>query len=62
MDIPGLSMTLSQMDLSSKVGVAMLRKSMDNAEASGNALVEMMDRSMELSVNPNIGSNIDLLV
>lgn len=62
MNIPELSMSLSQIDLSTRVGTAVLGKALDNAEVSGDSLVSMMDRSMELSVNPNIGSNFDMLV
>ncbi len=62
MDIPGLSMDMAQIDLSTKVGTAVLSKVMDSAEVSGDALVGMMNNSMELSVNPNIGSNIDISV
>lgn len=38
------------------VGVAMLGKQLALSEANGEGLI----RAMELSVNPNIGSNIDL--
>ncbi len=62
MDIPGLSMNMAQIDLSTKVGTAVLSKVMDSAETSGDALVGMMNQAMELSVNPNIGSNIDISV
>lgn len=62
MNIPGLSMNLSQIDTNSQVGVAMLGKSLDMVEASGAAMVEMMNRSMELSVNPHLGGSIDLMV
>lgn len=62
MNIPELSMSLSQIDLTTKVGAAVLGKALDNAEVSGDSLVSMMDNSMELSVNPNIGSNFDMLV
>jgi len=62
MDIPALSMSLSQIDLTSKVGTAVLSKALDTAESSGDALVGMMNHSMELSVNPSIGANFDMLV
>lgn len=62
MNIPELSTALANMELSQKVGVAVLAKALDSAEVTGDTLVQMMDRSMELSVNPSVGSNIDILV
>lgn len=63
MDIAGLSTGLSQAQLQSKVGIAMLNKAMDTNEALGAGLVELVDSAaMELSVNPDIGSNIDIRI
>ena len=62
MNIPELSTTLANMNLQNQVGVAVLSKALDSTEQSGTSLINMMDRSMELSVNPNIGSNIDMYV
>jgi len=63
MDIAGVSMALSQSELSSKVGVAMLSKSLDLNSTLGQGLVEIIDASaMELSVNPTVGSNIDIRI
>lgn len=62
MDIPGLSMNLSQINLQSQVGVAVLSKALDSAESSGDAMIDMMSRSMELSVNPSVGANFDMSV
>lgn len=60
MDIPALSMALAQTQTISDVGIAMLSKSLDSMETDGGAMIDMMKSSMELSVNPAIGSNIDL--
>ncbi len=60
MDIPALSMALAQTQTISDVGVAMLSKSLDSMKTSGDAMMDMMKSSMELSVNPAIGANIDL--
>ena len=60
MNIPELSTTLSNINLQSQVSVAVLSNAIDNSEQSGASLINMMDRSMELSVNPNIGSNFDV--
>lgn len=63
MDIAGISMGLSQAELGSQVGIAMLSKSLDTTESLGAGLVNMIDAaSMELSVNPSIGANIDIRV
>ena len=62
MNIPELSTTLANMNLQNQVGVAVLSKALDSTEQSGTSLINMMDRSMELSVNPNIGSNLDMYV
>lgn len=62
MDIPALSTALANMDLMNKVSTAMLSKALDVSEVSSASLVNMMDRSMELSVNPDIGSNFDVLI
>ena len=60
MNIPELSTTLANMNLQNQVGVAVLSKALDSTEQSGTSLINMMDRSMELSVNPTIGSNCDM--
>lgn len=62
MDIAGLSTQMAQVNIQNQYGVAMLSKSLDNMESQGASLISMMDRSMELSVNPNIGSNFDMSV
>lgn len=45
-------------DTPSDIGVAMLSKQLDVSQSSDEALI----RAMELSVNPAIGSNIDLYI
>lgn len=62
MNIPELSTALASNKLMSQVGTAVLSKSLDTAEAMGNSMVQMMNTSMSLSVNPAIGSNIDTYV
>jgi len=63
MDIAGLSMSLSAIDTSSKVGTAVLSKTMDTNEMLGEGLVKMIDAAaMENSVNPAVGSNFDMRV
>ena len=60
MDVAGLSMALAHISDMSQIGTAVLSKAMDTSEALGEGLVQMMDSAMELSVNPNVGSNIDI--
>lgn len=62
MDIPALSMALSQTRLLNDFGVAMLSKSLDSMEQQGEAMVATIDAAAELSVNPNVGGNIDLRI
>lgn len=62
MDIPSLSMALAQTDVLNSVGTAVLAKSLDTMEATGAQMVDMMRSSMELSVNPAIGANIDVFL
>ena len=62
MDIPALSMAMSQSKLMNDFGVAILSNSLDNMQDMGATLVETLDASMELSVNPNIGGNFDLKI
>jgi len=38
------------------IDMSILKKSLDTAETNGNMLIQMMEQS----INPNIGSNIDI--
>lgn len=58
MDIPGLSMAMAQSRLQTDFGVAMLGKSLDSMQEAGENFTKMM----ELSVNPDLGANIDVSV
>lgn len=62
MNIPELSTALANMRLSSQVSVAVLDKALESSESAGASLISMIDRSMELSVNPDVGSNFDMFV
>lgn len=63
MDIAGVSMQLSGAALQTKVGTAVLSNAMDTNEVLGAGLVEMIDSAaMERSVNPAVGSNMDLSI
>ena len=62
MDIPALSMAMSQNKIMNDFGVAMLSKSLDTMQENGAALVASLESIPETSVNPNVGSNIDIKV
>lgn len=58
MTISSLPIANSSIANNSVIGTAVLAKSLDNAETSGQDLVQMMEQS----VAPNLGKNIDLKV
>lgn len=61
MDIAGLSMDMSMMNIQSQVGVKLLDKSLEMGEDLGAGLVQMIDAAaMERSVNPAVGGNLDI--
>lgn len=70
MDIASISMGLARSNLLNDVGNAMLSKTLDMSENMGAAMTEMLDavsanagtnrHAMELSVNPDLGANIDI--
>lgn len=63
MDIPSLSMNLTQNNLLSSVGTAVLAQSLDMAESTGAAITELIDTAaMEHSVYPELGGNIDVRI
>ncbi len=62
MNIPELSTALANVKLTNDVGIAVLDKALESSESSGAAMINMMNQSMELSVNPHIGGNVDMLI
>lgn len=61
MDIAGMSVALSQANLQTDIGVAVLGKAMDTTEVLGSSMVQMIDAAaMENSVTPHLGSNFDM--
>lgn len=63
MDIAGVSMALAQINISNKVGTAVLDNTMETAENLATGMVEMIDAAaMERSVNPAVGGNFDFRV
>lgn len=63
MDIAGLSTALATMDIQAKVSTAMLDNALELGEVLSEGMVDMIDASaMELSVNPNVGANVDVRI
>ena len=58
MDIPSLSIAVSQANIMNQYSVAMLSKTLDTVEESGNMMIKMMEQS----VTPHLGQNIDISV
>lgn len=56
MDIAAMSMGLSQMKLANEVSTSVMKIAMD----TGQEQIDDMMKMMEQSVNPHIGSSIDL--
>jgi len=69
MNVGQISSGLSAANLGTAIGCAILNKNMDVMKMAGEGLVKMIDAastpskvSMERSVNPYIGGNVDMLV
>ncbi len=65
MDITALSMAMSQINLGQQVDLAVFNLAKNASEAQTEGLIKMMETSsssMELSINPHIGGNIDIIV
>jgi len=69
MNIRQISSNLSAANLGTKIGFAVLNKNMDAMKTAGEGMVRMIEAaptpskvSMERSVNPHIGGNVDMLV
>lgn len=72
MDIPSLSVALSQSKVMNQAGTAVLSMALDSTRQESASLIKMMDASagvpkvsakqMEQSVHPNLGANIDIRI
>jgi len=56
MDIAALSVVMAQGQVQQQASVSLASKVMDNAEVNAQNLIKMMEQS----VNPNLGSTIDV--
>ncbi len=61
MDIAALSMSLSQMEAITNVGIAVTKMGIDMAQDAGASMTNII-KDMELSVSPDLGSLIDVRV
>ena len=63
MDIPELSMAMSANALQTQVSAAILDKTLDLSQDLGMSMVSLIDQSAaELSVNPDVGANLDISI
>ncbi|WP_203340718.1 YjfB family protein [Planococcus beijingensis] len=58
MDIAALSMALSQMNVRTEANVSIMKKTIDQAETNGRDVVKMLEQS----VQPHIGSSLDIKI
>jgi hypothetical protein len=56
MDVAAVSVLMKQEQVMQQVGIAVMKKAMESAEMSTDALLQ----ALELSVMPNLGQNIDI--
>ncbi|MCM3611973.1 YjfB family protein [Planococcus sp. MERTA32b] len=56
MNIAALSVALSQMNVRQEATVSVMKKSMDQAESTGDSIVKMLEQS----VQPHIGGSVDI--
>ncbi|HEX3078693.1 MAG TPA: YjfB family protein [Lachnospiraceae bacterium] len=58
MDIAAYSSSMSLQNVNMQVSTSVLKMSMDTLEEAGESMIKMMEQS----VNPNVGSNIDISI
>ena len=58
MDIAALSTSMAMTDVANQASIRVLSMSLDDLETAGDGLRKMM----EMSVNPDLGANIDVSV
>ncbi len=60
--IADLSVAMGTVKVQNQVATSVLAKTIDVTEQGGQALIDMMRSSMERSVNPAVGGNVDVSV
>lgn len=58
MDIAALSMAMSQQDIMTQIGTAVLDKTLESVSASTDNFTKILEQS----VTPNLGQSVDILV
>ena len=59
MDVAAMSLSLSACETNTNISLAMMSKVLDTAEATSEAMMQMMDAA---AVTPGLGDNINILV
>ncbi|TVY08427.1 YjfB family protein [Paenibacillus cremeus] len=64
MDIPALSMAMSQASLLQDANLSVMKMAMDTAKTNAANMTEMLSQTsaMQQSVQPHLGSHIDVRV
>ena len=65
MDIGALSMMMSQGQVQQQAGVSVMKMAMDVASSQGDMMTSLLSetaKSLEMSVQPNLGATVDIRV
>ena len=54
--VGSIGLSVSDVDSMNMIDISILKKSLDAVEQNGDFLIQMMEQS----INPNLGSNIDI--
>ena len=54
--VGSIGLSVSDVDSMNMIDISILKKSLDAGEQNGDFLIQMMEQS----INPNLGSNIDI--
>ncbi|UOE55102.1 YjfB family protein [Cytobacillus oceanisediminis] len=60
MDIPLMSMVLSQGQVQQQASISVMKKAMDQAEGNAEFINKMMSGSHIQALQPHLGGNIDI--
>lgn len=60
MDIAAMSVVLSQSKVQMDASLLLTKKAMDISKDQSAIMLDDMKKTMELSVNPSVGENIDI--
>lgn len=54
--VGSIGLSVTDVDSMNMIDISILKKSLDTVEQNGDFLIQMMEQS----INPNLGSNIDI--